>query len=540
MISTFQRHARPGLVFLGCGLLCLATRAAETSAPENDLFRAGLIPHLRIELDAAAADSLRKNPREFVSATVTEGSSVYPQVAVHLKGSVGSFRPFDDKPALTFDFSRFQNGRKFHGLRRIHLNNSVEDPSYINEKLGSEFFQAAGVPAPRVTRALVELNGGAPRLYVLKEGFTEDFLARHFHNISGELYEPGMGHDVNEKLERNSVESPFDKNRSALKNLSAAAQETDSAQRWRKLEAALDTRQFLTFMAAEVMLGHRDGYCINRNNFRVYHDLDGGKIIFFPQGMDQLLGTADLPWQPNWAGLVAQAVMSTPEGEHGYAAVFGLLLTNEFKVEKLTNRVDELVQELRPVLDDDEFGKVKAAAVVVKERIEKRKLSLIAQLNRPALKPLEFTANSAHPEAWEIAERPAQGNIDQTKFVDQTKFDGREALHISTRVESLASWRTTVLLPRGRYRFEDRVRVAGVEPLASGTRSGARLRVGGSARETASLTGDSAWQTLAADFEVGQPLAKVELICELRARAGEVWFDLPALRVLRIDQHYEN
>jgi hypothetical protein len=31
-------------------------------------------------------------------------------------------------------------------------------------------------------------------------------------------------------------------------------------------------------------------------------------------------------------------------------------------------------------------------------------------------------------------------------------------------------------------------------------------------------------------------MAKVELICELRARAGEVWFDESALRVLRIDK----
>ena len=522
------------LPIFASGWLCLEARAADNAAvtppTETDLFRAGTIPRLRIELDAAAVESLRKDPREFVSATVFEGEAVYPQVAVHLKGSVGSFRPFDDKPALTLDFSRFQNGRKFHGLRRIHLNNSVEDPSYTNEKIGSEFFEAAGVPAPRVTRALVGLNGGALRLYVLKEGFTEDFLVRHFQHISGELYEPSAGHDVNEKLERNSVEAPFDRNRAALKNLSAAAQETDPAQRWQKLEAALDTRRFLAFMAAEVMLGHRDGYCINRNNFRVYHDLDSGKILFFPHGMDQLFGTAELPWQPNWAGLVAQAVMSTPEGQQGYAATFGSLLTNEFKVEKLSGRVDELVQELRPALDNDEFAKVKAAATVVKDRIAKRKLSLIAQLNRPALKPLEFTADSAHPEGWEIAEMPAQG------MIDQAKIDGLTTLHILARAESLASWRTTVMLPRGQYRFQDRVRVAGVEPLPFGTHPGARLRVGGSVPETASLTGDSSWQDLAADFGVGQPMAKVELICELRARAGEVWFDESALRVLRIDK----
>src|SRR5205085_9247534 len=106
-------------------------------------------------------------------------------------GGTGSFRPMEDKPALTLDFSRFKAGQKFHGVRRIYLNNSVEDPTYANEKIGSELFLAAGVPAPRVTRALVELNGRALGLYVLKEGFTEEFLARHFNRVSGELYERG-------------------------------------------------------------------------------------------------------------------------------------------------------------------------------------------------------------------------------------------------------------------------------------------------------------------------------------------------------------
>jgi len=536
MISSLLHRVRLFLLILGSGTLCLGLSASGSpigiSSSESDLFFAGAIPRLQIEMDAAARDSLRKDPREYVPATVTEAATVYSNVAVHLKGSVGSFRPLDDKPALTLDFSRFENGRKFHGLRRIYLNNSVEDPSYTNEKIGSEFFQAAGAPAPRVTRGLIGLNGGTPRLYVLKEGFTEDFLERYFHNISGELYEPGTGHDVDEKLERNSVEFPFDRNRTALKKLADAARENDPAQRWQKLAAALDTRQFLTFMAAEVILGHRDGYCINRNNFRVYHDLDSDKMMFFPHGMDQLLGTADLPWQPNWSGLVAQAVISTPEGAQGYAAVFGALLTNQFKVEKLTARVDELVQELRPVLDNDEFAHVKSAAEVVKDRIAKRRLSLVAQLARPTLRPLEFTAETAHPQGWEIADRPEQGSL------EQTQKDGLAALHISTRSESLASWRTTVLLPRGRYTFKDRVRVANVKPLPFGVHQGARLRIGGSVQQTIALTGDSAWQELSTGFEVAPPFAKVELVCELRAAAGEAWFDLSALQILRTD--YEN
>ncbi len=89
---------------------------------------------------------------------------------------------------------------------------------------------------------------------------------------------------------------------------------------------------FVAFMAMEVMLGHRDGYCLARNNYRVYHDLDSGKMVFFPHGMDQLFGNPDAPWQPHMAGLVAKAVMETTEGNRRYRASFASLLTNIFRV----------------------------------------------------------------------------------------------------------------------------------------------------------------------------------------------------------------
>ena len=494
-----------------------------------DLFRDGSIPQLRIELNPAALESLRQKPREYVVAKLTEGATVYQQVGVHLKGKIGSFRPIDEKPSLTLDFCRFENGRRFHGLRKIHLNNSVEDPSYANEKLGSELFRSAGVPAPRVTRALVTLNGRALGLYVLKEGFTEDFLALHYGSIGGELYEPGDGHDVNEPLDRNSVRAPVDKGRTALKRMATAALLADPVQRWRELDDTLDTAEFLAFMSMEIMLGHRDGYCLARNNFRVYHDVEKDKMVFFPQGMDQLFGTADLPWQPRVAGLVAQALMGTSQGREHYAGTFGSLLTNVFRVQALTNRVDELERELRPVLSRGEWAKVWRECGDLKERIAQRGASLVAQLQRPPMGLLAFTGGVGRPEGWEISTRPQQGKI------GHAELEGRAALHIGTTAETTASWHARVLVPAGRYRFQGEVRVAGVKPLPQGVYQGAGLRIGGGYREQATFTGDSAWQTVGTGFQVTQPLEEVELICELRARAGDAWFDVASLCVLRMD-----
>ena len=512
--------------------LWLAVPAAQAGGgsppPGADLFTNGALQRLDIRLSAEAARSLRQQAREFVPATVRDGATLYANVALHLKGAVGSFRPLDDKPSFTLDFCRLPGGRRFHGLRRIHLNNSVEDPSYLNEKIGSELFTAAGVPAPRVGRALVSLNGRALGLYVLKEGFTEDFLACHFQQVGGDLFEPEDGHDVDQRLKRNTVQAPAG-NRACLKALAAAALEPDPARRWARLEQTLDTRRFVAFMAMEVILCHRDGYCAARNNFRVYHDLDSGKIVFLPHGMDQLLGKADFPCRPFMAGLVAQAVVDTAEGKARYEAALHSLFTNLFQSAVLLARVEQLTRELRPFLSGPDFDRLQKQADLVKERISRRRQGLEQQLSRPPLQPLQFQGHVGRPEDWVAVETPAGGASERTQGPG-----GVPALHIVAGPRTLASWRTRALLAPGRYRFEGRARVAGVKPLPFGAHQGAGLRIAGNVRQAPNLLGDSSWQLLAAQFQVEQTSREVELICELRASAGQAWFDLDSLRIVRL------
>src|SRR5207248_5641745 len=138
--------------------------------------------------------------------------------------------------------------------------------------------------------------------------------------------ESGSGHDADEPLKLVSGSGPNDQ--PDLKTLTAAAQESDLRERWRRLEQVLDVERFVSFMAMEVITGHRDGYCLARNNFRIYHDLDTDKIIFLPHGMDQLFGKADAPIQPQMSGLVARAVLEIPEGRQRYRQRLASLLTN--------------------------------------------------------------------------------------------------------------------------------------------------------------------------------------------------------------------
>ena len=521
------------VLLFNSGSLLFAGTAQSTNSPASwpgaDLFAGDSVPTIRITITPSDRDKLRAQAREFVPAIVEENGTVYDQVALHLKGSVGSFRPLDDKPGFTLDFSLFHPGRKFHGLRRIHLNNCVEDPAYCNEQLGSEVFRSAGIPAPRATRALVMLNGRRLGLYVLQEGFTEDFLSCYFNKIGGNLFEPGEGHDVNQHLKRTRVDAPT-QSRKLLESLSNAALEKDLSRRWSRLHDVLDVDRFIRFMALEVMLAHRDGYCLARNNFRLYQDIGSGRMVFLPQGMDQLFGVEELPWGPHMAGLVARAILEIAAGKQQYSDQFRTLFASVFSPGYLTNRVAQIIEPLKQTLSAPEFQKVTEGAQALQQRILRRGQFLNEQLRRPEPEPIQFKDGVALLANWQSADPPAQGQMD--KGVGP---DGRICLHVVTRSEAFASWRNKARLSPGHYQFEGKARVSSVKPLGAGAHQGAGLRIAGHLGQSEGLLGTSGWSLLTTEFEVGQGSGEVEFICELRASSGEAWYDAASLRVRKLD-----
>ena len=493
--------------------------SSDTNTVASARFFTNPVHRIQVEISPGGLAELRRDSRKYVQAIVREGGVVHQAVGVHLKGSTGSFRGVDDKPAFTLNFARFTPEQRFHGLRKIHLNNSVEDPSFLNERLGTEFFRAAGVPAPRVAWALVELNGRRLGLYVLKEGFTEDFLALHFKRTDGELYEASPGDPDPGAAASLPLQPVGDTNFTPA---------SDPIQRWTRVEQTLDVDRFLSFMAVEVMIGHRDGYGLARNNYRIYHDPESGRMVFLPHGMDVLFGKADAPLFPHFAGLAAQAVMETSEGRRRYRERFGFLLTNVFNVPALTAQADQWATQLRPVLTWREARALNREVAVVKERLAARHANLVQQFNTPELKPLFFGNGVATLGGWTAYDEPAGGKLDRAPAPD-----GKAALHIHAGPATMASWRTKARLGPGQFRFEGAVCLSGVVAPRSAKNQGAGLRVTGAAQPPHRLTGDQVWTPLRAEFEVVGPEREVELICELRATHGDAWFETDSLRVVR-------
>jgi spore coat protein CotH len=106
----------------------------------------------------------------------------------------------------------------------------------------------------------------------------------------------------------------------------------------------LDINRFAAFMALEVLICHHDGYALDRNNFRIYHDLGTDRMVFIPHGMDLIFDQPRLHLEGRWRGTVARAFMETQEGRHLYRQRVVELAKLAYGSNDLEKRLDELVR----------------------------------------------------------------------------------------------------------------------------------------------------------------------------------------------------
>jgi spore coat protein CotH len=538
-----------------------ATPVAATTRPipnkpnpdsADALFNDGPLPRLHIEIPTAQLKSLNDNPRTPIHATVRETvpgqpDVVYKDVAVHLKGRAGSFRKTDDKPAFTLNFDKFVPNGRFHGLNKMQLNNSVQDPTYMSEFMASYVFRGAGCPAPRVSNARVWLNGRDLGAYVLKEGFDNVFFKKYFRDRSGNLYEGNyadidsdlpvhlgehtpelMGPPTKQQVQRQAAGLAAATKQASvrLRSLVDATRQTDPNKRREQLDKVLDIDHFLTFAVCEAMINHGDGYCSGRNNYRIYDDPRSGKLVFLPQGMDTLFQNPGFPLFTD-NGMVAKAVTASIEDRQLYFDRFISIRQTVFTPKLLLAEVDHLSARMLPMMAEispDAARQHKEMTAQLRQRIGDRISNIDSQLARPN-KPLQFDKSGlAKVTQWQPKQQ--QGGALAEPFEE----GGKSLLRITAKSPGAASWRASVLLTQGHYILEGRIKTIAVKS-GGGPNSGAGLRKSGEKNRPVHLTGDNDWIAVKYDFDAAESLAEVVLVCELNAASGQAFFDPESLVV---------
>jgi len=515
-----MKHALYAVTFLIAGFAAFAK-----NDPGAEFFGSAELRTFKITLGkeqfAALADNNRN--RQYVPATVVVGGVTCSNVAVRLKG-MGSFRPVHEKPSFSVKFDEYVEDQKFFGLSKIMLNNSSQDPTYLAEFVSMSMFDDAGLPAPRVTHAFVELNGRKLGTYVAIEAVNKDFLRRHFKNTSGTMYEAYL-QDIDQSMDQDNGPSIKQRDRKALVE---ACNISDPAQRWIQLERLFEVDQFITHTVMEMFISHTDGYAINRNNYRLYNDPTTGRFSFITLGADWGFQNTGVSIQPPMNTLLVKAVLQTPQGRTQYRERLRTLYTNVFNVPVLNKRVDEAVARLKAA-DPKRAREYDAYGAATRNAVAERYRNIGEQLAAPEPEQLKFDASGfARISGWKTKTETGNAVLErhsQSNRVDLF-IDGNDG-------GCIASWRSRVVLNAGKYRFEGKARCAGIDPRTSSSGSGAGVRISGGKR-TNKLEGSKDWTLLQYEFEVPSDGQEVEFVAELRANKGKVWFDRESLRLKKL------
>ena len=499
----------------------------------NAYFTSDPVPVIQIRLPDSSLKSLREKQREFTVCEFIENGKAWPDMAIKLKGAAGSFRGIDDRPALTLNSARQVKGREFHGMRKFHLNNSVQDGTLLHEFIASELFRQAGFPAARVGWARLKINDRDMGLYVLKEGFDQTFLKRWFSDASGNLYDGGFCQDLDAALELDEGPDAKTPNppRKDLQAVVAACREPDSVKRKTLLEKLVDLDSLYTFMAMELMLCHWDGYTGNKNNYRVYFDpAKGGKLRFLPHGMDQLFGDANFPIWGDPPAMVPASVMKYPDFRKAYRDRL-TKLRPLFDEKNTAAIIDRAMARLGPAAKGQGGDNLERHHMELgrqmKERLRERAKSLdrlIREIPQP-MEPLAFDASGVgrlNPGDW------FPQKVTEDARVTRLESGGFLEIAVGPSKDCIASWRHRVLLPKGNYRLEVRMKTEGLP----GTDEGAMVRVSGQ-RPSSKTPAGADWKTVSHEFAITADSQEIVLVSELRAAAGRLLID-PNARLVRL------
>jgi len=239
------------------------------------------------------------HPAEFSLSTPAgtpagvEATSTPLKIEARLKGHFNSsFRPLTDKAAFKLKFSKTE---RYLGLKKMTLNNMVEDPSMLHETLAYSLYRAAGVPASHTGYAYLRVNGEDYGVYLNIETLDDLAMEKRFDGAFDDpqhLYEGESGNDV---VPGGALEFEVDEgdeaDRSDLEALIAAVNSEAGTEWLPQVTTVADLREMTRMWAVDKYAGFWDGYAGQEgasqpNNYYLYSD-PLGVFQMFPWGTDQ-------------------------------------------------------------------------------------------------------------------------------------------------------------------------------------------------------------------------------------------------------------
>jgi spore coat protein CotH len=322
------------------------------------IFNPQVLHEARLDLDPSAWESLRRNylSNQFYSANFSVDGVAVPQVGIRSRGS-GSRDP--GKPGVEIDFNRYVASQEYYGYKRLVLDNLVQDPSCLRERMSFLVFEAMGIAAPRNAFAKLYVNGEYWGLYDLVEKVSKPFLEARLGEKSGALfnYQWDGAWDFSWIGDAPSlyVPAPFEPETNEtdpnvgdpLARFIRAVNDAPSAA---AIEPWLDTNRFLTHLAVENAIAERDGLVGDQgiNNFYLYQYGGKDRFVFIPWDKDSTFVSGSWPLYRNLDTNVLAAKLTSDATKRAYYAdAVRRAVTTYVNSRWLTPQLDAAWQQIR-------------------------------------------------------------------------------------------------------------------------------------------------------------------------------------------------
>ncbi len=240
----------------------------------------------------------------FVPAEVFYEDKEWYRVGVRFKGNSSlqsSWQAGILKLSFKLDFDEFEDdypqidNQRFYGFKKLSLKNNYDDKSMLREKVATDVFRNAGLAASHTAFFTLYVDhGDGPQyfgVYTMVEGVDDTVLDEQFSDDDGNLYKPDGAaasfaagtFDEDEYVKKtNEDEADFSDVASLLEILHDETRTTDAAT-WRtNLEAVLDTKVFLKYLAVNTVVQNWDTYGRMTHNYYLYNNPDTGKLTWVP------------------------------------------------------------------------------------------------------------------------------------------------------------------------------------------------------------------------------------------------------------------
>lgn len=328
-----------------------------------------------------------------VPATLSFDGVVIAQVGLRKKGA-SSRRPLSGKSGFTVKLNEFVPGQKLDGLKKLTIDNAVEDPSLLTGHLSYEVYRRAGLPAPRTAHATLTFNGVDKGLFVIEEPTDTRYLEATFGDGTGNVYEGPWDFPKGAGAAELRDEVVDGRSRADLEALTTAVMDSTDAELEAALAPQFDLDRFLTNYAVEMVAALWDNYAIVAWNFYLYHP-PGGKFVMLTHGVNWPYWHADMdpfdihtdPWGTGGSappGFLCDRVNRIPALAARYRAELVRVARDAWDVPTLQARIDRAVATMhaRPLTGAslENLGRFDAAVAEARAFVTERKAYLTTRL----------------------------------------------------------------------------------------------------------------------------------------------------------------